>query len=315
MVPPATFKSNSARLTAPTDHHAFVMPVVDEINSNLGALEAQLEELSRLRGLVQSLSEREEAANEAVHAAERASVSSREVIEKFEDATTRIEGAEVVERFEEIGDTIQRFEEAGSDLKDHVETLPEVVKEPLIEYHQQMEEDLSEALSSFQERLDETGDNLSVLQNVLEQRLDHRHAEVTDVLESAREERKEHLNQTAETLSAIGTEVGEIDELLQEAQLKSRLETLQDTASNANQAAQNGLSRIDGAQRSLSGTLNEHRRRQERNAEELAEQIADLQSQFGEFRTSAKRVVWAILVVGVLTLAFVGAMAYFVLPV
>jgi len=290
------------------------MPDVDEINSNLGALESQLEELSRLRGLVQSLSEREEAANEAVQAAERASTSSQEVIEKFEDATTRIEGAEVVEQFEEIGDTIRRFEEAGSDLKDHVETLPEVIKKPLIEYHQQVEEDLSEALSAFQERLDQAGDNLRVLQNALEQRLDRQHAEVTDALESAREERKEYRDQTVETLEEIDTQVEEVDKLLQEAQLKSRLETLQDTASNANQAAQNGLSRIDAAERSLSDTLDEHRRRQDRHAEELEEQIADLQSQFGEFRTSAKRILWAILGVGVLTLTIVGAMAYLVFP-
>ena len=291
------------------------MPDVDEINSNLGALEAQLEELSRLRGLVQSLSEREEAANEAVKAAERATSSSQGVIEKFEDATTRIEGAEVVEQFEEIGDTIQRFEETGSDLKDLVEMLPEVLKEPLIEYHRQMEEDLSEALSAFQERLDEAGDNLSVLQNALEQRLDRQHAEVTDALASAREEQQEHRDQTAETLEEIGTEVGEVDELLQEAQLKNRLETLQDTASSANQAAQNGLSRTDAFERSLSDTLDEHRRRQDRHAEELKEQVADLQSQFGEFRTSAKRILWFILAVGVLTLGLMGAMAFGVLPV
>ncbi|MFB6215583.1 MAG: hypothetical protein ABEJ72_01220, partial [Candidatus Aenigmatarchaeota archaeon] len=181
----------------------------------------------------------------------------------------------------------------------------------LIEYHRQMEEDLSKALSSFQERLDEAGDNLSVLQNALEQRLDRHHSEITDTLSSAQEER----DQTAEKLEEIDTEVGQIDELLQEAQLKNRLETLQDTASNANQAAQNGLSRIDSAQRSLSDTLDEHRRRQDRHAEELKEQIADLQGQFGEFRTFAKRVLWSILAVGVLTLGLMGAMAFGVLPV
>ena len=286
------------------------MPDVDEINSNLGALEAQLEELSRLKGLIQTLSEREKAANKAVEAAERASVSSQKVIEKFEDASTRIEGAEVVERFEEMEDTIRRFEEAGSELEDHVETLPGVLKEPLIEYHQQIEEHLSAALSAFQGRLDEAGDNLSVLQNALEQRLDRQHAEITDGLASARKERKEHRDQTAETLEEIGAEVGEIDGLLQEAQLKSRLETLQGTASNANQAAQNGLSRIDAAQRSLSDTLDEHQRQQERRADKIEEKVGDLREQLRGFVTFTKRLLWALLVVASLILVLGGTVVY-----
>lgn len=286
------------------------MPDVDEVNSNLGALEAQLEELSRLKGLVQSLSEREEAAGEAVQAAERAAASSEEVIERFEGAATRIEEAEVVERFEEIEDTIQRFEEAGSDLKDHVETLPKVVRKPLIEYHEQMEEDLSEALSAFRDRLDEAGDNLSVLQNALEQRLDRHHTEITDALASAREEQEEHRDQTAGKLGEIGTEVEEIDELLQGAQLKSRLETLQDTASNANQAAQNGLSRIDAVERSLSDTLDEHRRRQDRQSKKLEEEVVELRREFSEFESFAKRMLWAVFSLEFLMLLVVGVMAY-----
>jgi chromosome segregation ATPase len=268
------------------------MPDVDEINSNLGALEAQLEELSRLKGLVQTLNEREKAANEAVQAAERATSSSQEVIEKFEDASTRIEGAEVVERFEEMEDTIRRFEEAGSDIQDQVERLPEVVREPL---------------SALQERLDEAGDNLGVLQNAVEQRLDRHHSEITDALSSAQQER----DQTVETLEEIGIQVEEVNELLQEAQLKSRLETLQDTASNANQAAQNGLSRIDAVERSLSDTLDEHRRRQDHHAEELKEQIADLRSRISEFETSVNRILWSNLAVCIITLTFVGVILYF----
>ncbi|WP_251961476.1 hypothetical protein [Salinibacter ruber] len=286
------------------------MPDVDEINSNLGALEAQLEELSRLKGLIQTLSEREEAAGKAVQAAERASSSSQEVIEKFEDASTRIEGAEVVERFEEMEDTIRRFEEAGSELEDHVETLPEVVREPLIEHHQQMEEDLSEALSAFRERLDEAGDNLGVLQNALEQRLDRHHSEITDALASAREKQQEHRDQTAETLEEIGTEVGEVDELLQEAQLKNRLEALQDTASSANQAAQNGLSRIDAVERTLSDTLDEHRRRQDRQSEKLEEEVVDLRRQFSEFESFGKWMLWTVVSLEFLMLLVVGGMAY-----
>jgi chromosome segregation ATPase len=286
------------------------MPDVDEINSNLGALEHQLEELSRLKGLVQSLSQREAAAGEAVQAAEQASRSSREVIERFEDATTRIEEAEVVEQFEEIGDTIERFEEVGRELESQIEILPEALRSPLEEHQEKIGEALTEALSAFEDRLDRADDSLAVLQNALEQRLDRHHSEVTSALESTRKELTEHRDQTAEKLGEISSEIEAAHELLQETQLKSRLETLQDTASNANQAAQNGLSRIDAAERSLSDTLDEHRRRQERRADELEEEVEDLNKQLREFETFAGRLLWALLAVGLLTLVLGGSGAY-----
>ena len=286
------------------------MPDVDEINSNLGALEQQLEELSRLKGLVQSLSQREAAAGEAVQAAEQASRASKEVIERFEDATTRIEEAEVVEQIEKIGDTIERFEEVARELESQIETLPESLRSPLEEHQEKIGEALTTALSAFEDRLDKADDRLTVLQNAFEQRLDRHHSEATSALESAREELTEHRDQTGEKLGEISSEIETAHELLQEAQLKSRLETLQGTASNANQAAQNGLSRIDGVERSLSDTLDEHRRRQNRQAEELEGEVADLRRQLTEFESFVKRSAWAVFGVGVLILAVVGVMAY-----
>ena len=286
------------------------MPDVDEINSNLGALEQQLEELSRLKGLVQSLSQREAAAGEAVQAAEQASRSSREVIERFEDATTRIEEAEVVEQFEEIGDMIERLDEVGRDLDDQIETLPEALRSPLEEHREKIGEALTTALSAFEDRLDKADDSLTVLQNAFEQRLDDHHSEVKSALESTREGFAEHRDQTVEKLGEISSEIESAHELLREAQLKSRLKTLQDTASNVNQAAQNGLSRIDTAERSLSDTLDEHRRRQERRADQLEDEIKDLSERSRDFEGFVGRLLWLLFTVAVLALALGGTAVY-----
>ena len=289
------------------------MPDVDEINSNLGALEQQLEELSRLKGLVQSLSEREAAANEAVQAAEQASASSKEVIDRFEEATTRIEGAEAVEHLEEIEDTIRRFEEVGSELETKVAELPGAMNEPLVEYHEKMRQTLSEALTDYRERLNKAESSLDVLQNALEQRIDNHHTEVTDDLTRIEEEQEKCWDQTSETLEEIGSEIVEINDLLEDAQIRSRLDTLQDTASNANQAAQNGLSRIDAAERSLSDTLDEQRRRQDRRADRIEEDIADLRDQLSDFETSTRWLLWFTLAIGFFSLVLSSSLVYAIL--
>lgn len=286
------------------------MPDVDEINSSLGALEQQLEELSRLKGLVQNLSEREAAANEAVQAAEQASASSKELIDRFEEATTRIEGAEAVEHLEEIENTIRRFEEVGSELETKVVELPGAMSEPLVEYHEKMRQTLSEALTDYRERLDKAESSLDVLQSALEQRIDNHHTEVTDDLTRIEEEQEKRWDQTSETLEGIGSGTAEISDLLEEAQIRSRLDTLQDTASNANQAAQNGLSRIDTAERSLSDTLDEHRRRQNRRADRMEEDIADLRDQLSDFETSTGRLLWFTLAISFFSLLFSSTLVY-----
>ena len=262
---------------------------------------------------MQSLSEREAAANEAVQAAEQASAASKEVIDRVEEATTRIEGAEAVEHLEEIEDTIRRFEEVGSELETKVAELPGAMNEPLVEYHEKMRQTLSEALTDYRERLNKAESSLDVLQNALEQRIDNHHTEVTDDLTRIEEEQEKCWDQTSETLEEIGSEIVEINDLLEDAQIRSRLDTLQDTASNANQAAQNGLSRIDAAERSLSDTLDEQRRRQDRRADRIEEDIADLRDQLSDFETSTRWLLWFTLAIGFFSLVLSSSLVYAIL--
>lgn len=212
------------------------MAEIDDIHSNLGALEEQLAELSRLKSLVERLGDAEEAATDAIEAAEH-------VIEKFDDAANRIEDAEVLQQVEQLRSVLQRLQAVRDELEEHPEAL---------------------------------------------QRL-------------------------TEQLQEVSTTVETVVEMLEGVQLESRLDTLQDMTSSANQASQNSLSRIDAVERGLSDTLDEHRRRQDRLAEQIQEEVADLQGQFRQFETFTRRVLWAILMVGVLGFGLLGSVAYIVL--
>lgn len=140
------------------------MAEIDDINSNLGALEEQLTELSRLKSLVERLSDAEEAATDAIGAAEH-------IIERFDDTASRIEEAEVLQQIDQLRETVRRLESVRDDLEEHPEEfqrLTEKHEANIEETFSDAQEEWNAHRENYTEQLQEVRGDIEAVAELLE---------------------------------------------------------------------------------------------------------------------------------------------------
>jgi chromosome segregation ATPase len=217
------------------------------------------------------------------------------VIQSFEETADRIEQAEVVQHVERLDATAQRYEDVQKQLADHAEKLPEILREAFEEHRAGLENTLSEKVGTLKEALREIRAILEDLEDSHEERLKAHHDEVSGTLSRLQEEWERTHTEHAEQLQAIETAVADIAEKIRDAELQTRLDAIQNAAASANQTAQNGLSRMDAMERSLSDTLEEHRRDRERQSEQFTRRIDALEDQLENLQGWVAWTFWSIL--------------------
>ena len=264
------------------------MASVDEIHSNLGALQQQLDELTRLKSIIDRLGETQDAARQAVHAAEDATGSSQAVVQTFEQSAKQIEESEILQHIDQIEALVGEFNSVREALQSQVDAIPERITEPLQAQKDELTE-VTERASRVQ--IDATKEAIG----------DHQE-HVTDQIETVRDTQVSQQEALMAQVEEIETHIETLVRLVNEAQLSSRLQALQSAVSNVNQAVQNTLSRLDAAEQRLSSSVDEQRRVQERGKQEIDRQMEAIQDSLRNLESDNQTL--RLLLIGILILTF-----------
>ena len=257
------------------------MASVDEIHSNLGALQQQLDELTRLKSIIDRLGDTQDAAHKAVRAAEDVTGSSQAVVQTFEHSAKQIEESEILQHIGQIEVLIEDFHAVREELQAQVDAIPERIATPL----QAQKDELTEAT--------ERASRLQI--DATKEAIGNHQEHITDQIKTVRDA----LVAQAEE---IKTEAETLVRLLNEAQLSSRLQGLQSAVSNVNQAVQNTLSRLDAVEQRLSSSVDEQRRVQERSKQEIDRQMEAIQDSLRDLQSDNQTL--RLLLIGILVLGF-----------
>lgn len=270
------------------------MSTTDELHSELGALEEQVEQLGHLKALIERLEATEDAASSAAESAEKATRANEQVVDSFNDVARRIEQSEAVEQLDDLERQIQRLEEVRGEVKEELTSFDDWLGTELEEHRSGVMESLTGELEEQSNTLSEQLEQQSAsLANVLESQTEvldgfketfgeheseirSRLEEQSSVLEEHREDQRARMATLRETLEE---EVRQVHSVLQDAEIVSRLERITDTSQSASQAAQNSLSRIDAVERNLSQSISQNHDRREDAEEKTQSDVAALQTQ------------------------------------
>lgn len=267
------------------------MASVDEIHSNLGALQQQLDELTRLKSIIDRLGDTQDAAHKAVRAAEDVTGSSQAVVQTFEQSAKQIEESEILQHIGQIEVLIENFHAVREELQLQVDAIPERIATPL----QAQKDELTEAT--------ERASRLQI--DATKEAIGNHQEHVTDQIKTVRDAHVAQQEALVAQVEEIETETDKLVRLLNEAQLSSRLQALQSAVSNVNQAVQNTLSRLDAAEQRLSSSVDEQRRVQERSKQEIDRQMEAIQDSLRDLQSDNQTL--RLLLIGILVLGFLIA--------
>lgn len=288
------------------------MSTADDLHSELGALEEQVERLGELKSLIERLEATKRSARAAADAAEKATRANKQVVDSFDNVAGRIEQSDAVQQLEELENQIERLKRAREEveeelgllgdwleieLEDHrsevlgtftekLEKQSNVLDERLEEQSRTLENELESQAEDLDQLRDVFGKHQSEIKSKLEEQVQSLSATLGGKLETQgnnlgrlRDLVEKHHEDQEERLTSLKEEVGQIHSVLKDAELVSRLERITDTSKSASQAAQNTLSRIEAVERNLGQSISQNHDRREDAEEKTHDAVATLKTQ------------------------------------
>lgn len=277
------------------------MSTADDLHSELGALEEQVERLGELKSLIERLEATKKSARAAADAAEKATRANKQVVDSFDNVAGRIEQLDAVQQLGELENQIERLKNAREEveeelgllgdwleieLEDHRSEVLGTFTEKLEKQSQTLEDELDSQAEVLDQLRDVFGKHESEIKSKLEEQVQSLSATLGGKLETQgnnlgrlRDLLEKHREDQEERLTSLKEEVGQIHSVLKDAELVSRLERITDTSKSASQAAQNTLSRIEAVERNLGQSISQNHDRREDAEEKTHDAVATLKTQ------------------------------------